>query len=80
MKTRNQGRVVKFVLGTVALCAFAINAQSTVLIDEIFDSGYSRTVNNISNTNMAWFKARYNDVATANVGSLSFSASSNFGR
>jgi len=79
MKTRNQGRVVKFIVGAVALCAFAINAQSTVLIDELFESGYSRTVNNIGNSNMAWFKARYNDTATANVGSLSFSTSSNSG-
>jgi len=82
MKTRNQWRGVKFVLGMIALCTFVVSAQSAVLIDEIFDTGYSRTVNNIANSNMAWYKSRSNTIATVNTdnpGSLSFSASTNNG-
>jgi len=82
MKTRNQRRGVKFVLGMIALCTLVVSAQSAVIIDEIFDTGYNRTVNNIANSNMAWYKGRSNTSATIttdNPGSLSFSASTNNG-
>jgi hypothetical protein len=79
MKTSNQWRGIKFVVGMVALCGFAISAQSTVLIDEVFDTGYNRTVNNIAAGNMALYKSRFNDGAIVNVGSVSFSSSVNNG-
>jgi len=82
MKTRNQWRGVRFVLGMIALCTFVVSAQSAVLIDEVFDTGYNRTLNNIAGTNMAWFKSRSNasaTITTGNPGSLSFSASTNNG-
>jgi hypothetical protein len=63
----------------MALCAFAITAYSAVLIDELFESGYNRTANNIAGGNMAWFKGRSGTIGTANVGSLSFAASANGG-
>jgi len=61
------------------MCAFAMSAYSAVLIDELFESGYNRSVNNIAGGNMAWSKGRSGTIATVNVGSLSFSASSNGG-
>jgi len=79
MKTRNQ---IKFVVGMVALCGFAISAQSTVLVDEIFDTGYNRTVNNIAANNLAVYKSRSGTTATVgtdNPGSLSFSIAANTG-
>ena len=79
MKTRNQWRGIKFAAGIMALCAFAISAQSAVLIDELFETGYNRTVNNIAGSNMAWSKGRTGTIPTVNVGSLSFSASANGG-
>jgi hypothetical protein len=79
MKTRNQLRGVKFVAVVMALCAFAMSAYSAVLIDELFESGYNRTVNNIAGGNLAWSKGRSGTIATVNVGSLSFSASANGG-
>jgi len=79
MKTRNQWRGLKLIVGMLALCVFVISAQSAVLIDEQFESGYNRTVNNIANSNMAWTKGRSASTATVNVGSVSFSAASNQG-
>jgi len=72
MKTRYLLRGIKFVLGITALCALVVSVQATVLIDELFETGYNRTVNNIGNSNMAWFKGRINQTATVNVGSLNF--------
>lgn len=79
MKTRNQWRGIKFVVGMAALCGFAISAYSTVLIDEVFDSGYNRTARNIAGGNMAWFKSRTATSGIVNVGSLSMSSSGNTG-
>ena len=87
MKTSYQWQGIKVVVGMVALCGFAISAQSTVLIDETFDTGYNRTVNNIGTTgtgNMAVYKSRNADTAVVTLGpggsgSLSFSISANSG-
>ena len=79
MKARNQWRGIKFVAVLTALFAFTISARSAVLIDELFETGYNRTVNNIAGGNLAWSKGRSGTIPTVNVGSLSFSASANGG-
>jgi hypothetical protein len=83
MKTRNILRILKSVLGVAALCGFVVSANATVLIDELFESGYSRTTQDIAtgapNGNMAWFKGRSNTSATINTGSISFTTSSSGG-
>ena len=78
MKTSYQ-RGIKFIAVVMALCAFAMSAYSAVLIDELFESGYNRTLNNIANSNMAWFKGRSGVSVTQNVGSLSFASTGNLG-
>jgi hypothetical protein len=66
-------------LGFVVVVGLATNSLATVLIDENFDSGYARTAQNIAGGNMAFYKGRSGTTPTVNVGSVSFSASSNNG-
>src|ERR1043166_8484150 len=71
---------LKFALAVMAVFGFAISAHSTVLIDENFDAGYTRTTgNSIAGGNMNFYKGRINTTAAVNVGSVSFSATTNNG-
>jgi hypothetical protein len=66
-----------------AICAFTLFAipsfAQVIIQDEIFELGYSRTVNDIANGNLSVLKARTATTPTVGVGSLSFSSAASAG-